>query len=124
MIEHRQNVLAAAYAARPDRFVRGPPRAAELPEEVWINRALPVTPVDPERCGTVSVASTGALPRPDGTVGGVPATRPASSKPPTVAVPTPFLALARKSMEEGNWDRHDQHSPAAHHLFRRLEAAS
>ena len=46
VIEHRQNVLAAAYAARPDRFVEGPPRAAELPDEVWINRALPVTSVD------------------------------------------------------------------------------
>ena len=46
VIEHRQKVLAAAYAARPDRFVGGPPRAAELPDEVWINRALPVTAVD------------------------------------------------------------------------------
>ncbi len=46
VIEQRRNVLAAAYAARPDRFVVGPPRAVELPEEVWINRALPVTPVD------------------------------------------------------------------------------
>ena len=46
VIEHRQKVLAAAYAARPDRFVGGPPRAAELPVEVWINRALPVTAVD------------------------------------------------------------------------------
>ena len=43
VIEHRQNVLAAAYAARPDRFVGGPPKATELPAEVWINRALPVT---------------------------------------------------------------------------------
>ena len=46
VIEHRRNVLAAAYAARPDRFVGGPPRAAKLPVEVWINRALPVTAVD------------------------------------------------------------------------------
>ena len=46
VIEHRQKVLAAAYAARPDRFVGGPPGAAELPVEVWINRALPVTAVD------------------------------------------------------------------------------
>ena len=46
VIEHRQKVLAAAYAAPPDRFVGGPPRAAELPVEVWINRALPVTAVD------------------------------------------------------------------------------
>ena len=42
VIEQRQNVLAAAYAARPDRFVVGPPRATQLPAEVWINRALPV----------------------------------------------------------------------------------
>ena len=46
VIEHRQNVLAAAYAAHPDRFVGGPPRAVKLPEEVWINPALPVTAVD------------------------------------------------------------------------------
>ena len=36
-------MLAAAYVARPDRFVKGPPKAAELPHEVWINRALSVT---------------------------------------------------------------------------------
>ena len=46
VIEHRQKVLAAAYAARPDRFVGGPPTAAELSTEVWINRALPVTAAD------------------------------------------------------------------------------
>jgi len=46
VIEHRRKVLAAAYAARPDRFVGGPPRAAKLPAEVWINRALPVTADD------------------------------------------------------------------------------
>ena len=46
MIEHRQEVLAAAYAARPDRFVAGPPRAAELAAEVWINRPIPVSVVD------------------------------------------------------------------------------
>ena len=43
VIEHRQNVLAEAYAARPDRFVGGPPKAVKLPAEVWINRALPLT---------------------------------------------------------------------------------
>ena len=30
VIRQRQDVLAAAYAARPERFVAGPPRAAEL----------------------------------------------------------------------------------------------
>ena len=46
VIRQRQDVLAAAYAARPERFVAGPPRAAELKAEVWINRALPVSEVD------------------------------------------------------------------------------
>ena len=46
VIRQRQDVLAAAYAARPDRFVAGPPRAAELSAEVWINRPLAVSPVD------------------------------------------------------------------------------
>ena len=45
VIRQRQDVLAAAYAARPDRFVAGPPRAAKLPEEVWINPPLPVSAV-------------------------------------------------------------------------------
>ena len=51
VIEHRRNVLAAAYDARPDRFVAGPPKAAEPPAEVWINRALPVTAADGQEPG-------------------------------------------------------------------------
>ena len=46
VIRQRQDVLAAAYTARPDRFVAGPPSAAELAAEVWINRPLAVSPVD------------------------------------------------------------------------------
>jgi putative transposase len=34
----RQRVLQAAYAARPERFVRRPPRPPELPTAVWINK--------------------------------------------------------------------------------------
>src|SRR5262245_66632300 len=34
----RARVLAAAYAAHPERFVRGVPRPLALPTEVWINR--------------------------------------------------------------------------------------
>ena len=49
VIKHRQEVLAAAYAARPDRFVAGPPRTAVLSAEVWINRPLPVSAVDGKR---------------------------------------------------------------------------
>jgi putative transposase len=33
----RQQVLATAYAAHPERFVKGRPRPAELPTAVWIN---------------------------------------------------------------------------------------
>ena len=34
----RQQVLDAAYAAHPERFVRGRPTPAHVPEEVWINQ--------------------------------------------------------------------------------------
>jgi len=37
ILETRAKVLAAAYAARPERFVRGMPKPAPLPEAVWIN---------------------------------------------------------------------------------------
>ena len=35
--EKRARVLAAAHAARPERFVRGVPRPPDLPRAVWIN---------------------------------------------------------------------------------------
>jgi len=38
--EQRQQVLEAAYAAHPERFVRGKPTPPELPDEVWINRPV------------------------------------------------------------------------------------
>jgi putative transposase len=36
--EQRQHVLQVAYAAHPERFVRGEPKPPSLPEEVWINK--------------------------------------------------------------------------------------
>jgi putative transposase len=36
----RAEVLAGAYAAHPERFVRGLPQPAELPHEVWINKPI------------------------------------------------------------------------------------
>ena len=33
----RGQVLAGAYAAHPERFVRGRPRVPEVPAAVWIN---------------------------------------------------------------------------------------
>jgi putative transposase len=38
VIDRRQMVLQAAYAARPERFVRGVPKPPSLPTEVWINK--------------------------------------------------------------------------------------
>lgn len=42
VLQARQRVLQNAYAAHPERFVQGPPVAAGLPPEVWINRPQPV----------------------------------------------------------------------------------
>jgi putative transposase len=41
-LEVRDLVLAAAFAARPERFPRGAPSAGVLLTEVWINK--PQTP--------------------------------------------------------------------------------
>jgi putative transposase len=40
-IDQRQQVLQAAYAAHPERFVRGEPKPPSLPTEVWINKPSP-----------------------------------------------------------------------------------
>jgi len=41
ILEQRQKVLQAAYAAHPERFVRGEPKPPSLPTEVWINKPPP-----------------------------------------------------------------------------------
>jgi len=38
VLAHRQAVLAAAYSARPERFVRRAPTPRAMPTEVWINK--------------------------------------------------------------------------------------
>jgi putative transposase len=38
ILEQRQRVLDAAFAAHPERFVRKPPKPPELPAQVWINK--------------------------------------------------------------------------------------
>ncbi len=37
VLEARHEVMQSAYAAHPERFVRGTPAMATLPETVWIN---------------------------------------------------------------------------------------
>ena len=39
----RQQVLQAAYAAHPERFVKGMPIPPRVPDAVWINPPLPAT---------------------------------------------------------------------------------
>ncbi|MCL4797286.1 MAG: hypothetical protein KJZ84_22155 [Bryobacteraceae bacterium] len=39
--EHRQRILDAVYQAHPERFVRQPPQAPQLQQEVWINKPVP-----------------------------------------------------------------------------------
>ena len=39
----RQRVLDDAYAAHPERFVRGRPTPPAVPDEVWINQPTAVT---------------------------------------------------------------------------------
>ena len=58
VIARRNRVLATAYAARPDRFVNGPPANPELPPVVWINPPLPVTVVDTGSGGESSPQET------------------------------------------------------------------
>ena len=41
VLQKRQQVLAAAYAAHPERFVKHPPVPAKLPAAVWINPPKP-----------------------------------------------------------------------------------
>jgi putative transposase len=45
VLRARQTVRQQAYAAHPQRFVKGPPILPSLPPEVWINRPQPVLPV-------------------------------------------------------------------------------
>jgi putative transposase len=41
IIEARQEVLAAAYGRRPERFKGRPPKPMAVPAEAWINKPLP-----------------------------------------------------------------------------------
>ena len=38
LLERRRLVLEAVYAQHPERFVRGVPKPAVLPDAVWINK--------------------------------------------------------------------------------------
>jgi putative transposase len=46
VLAKRQEVLSAAYAAHPERFVMRPPRPLELPAAAWINPPPAASPAD------------------------------------------------------------------------------
>ncbi len=48
-LEARDAVLAAAFAARPERFPGGQPSAGAVPSEVWINKPQQVSPTEEAR---------------------------------------------------------------------------
>ena len=48
----RQRVLATAYAAHPERFVKGLPVAPQPPKSVWINPPTTPSPVSSEMSGS------------------------------------------------------------------------
>lgn len=50
----RQQVLSAAYAAHPERFVRGRPTPPELPTAVWINPPTTTPAVEPAPASSYS----------------------------------------------------------------------
>jgi putative transposase len=57
----RAEVLAGAYARHPERFVRGLPRPAELPKEVWINRPVRAAENGPTNMsGGIEIVDSGA----------------------------------------------------------------
>jgi len=46
MLDQRQQVLQIAYQKNPERFVKGPPRPAQLSAAVWINPPASATTMD------------------------------------------------------------------------------
>ena len=50
-LKARGDVLGAAHAAHPERFVRGRPRVQDVPREAWINPPRPASPMPPLAAG-------------------------------------------------------------------------
>lgn len=62
VLAERQAALDAAYAAHPERFVHGPPKAPEPPSVVWINPPLPDPAPDIEAPPAPALSQPGAEP--------------------------------------------------------------
>jgi len=91
ILENRQQILAAAYAKHPERFVNKPPMPLTLPEAVWINPPAtkdqqkgPPATVDPQKPDAPSAHPRSGYPSP----GCVPA-EPDSVSPNNANIPDP-----------------------------------
>jgi putative transposase len=62
VLAERQAALDAAYAAHPERFVHGPPKAPEPPSVVWINPPPPEGAPDIEAPPAPALGQPGAQP--------------------------------------------------------------
>jgi putative transposase len=62
--QQRQQVLQAAYAAHPERFVRGLPTPPQLPTAVWINRPQMIDEADVLASSTPDTSAYLTLHRP------------------------------------------------------------
>jgi len=58
VLDARQRVLDAAYAAHPERFVRGAPIAGSPPHEVWINKPATPTPAPRDLADACATATS------------------------------------------------------------------
>jgi putative transposase len=93
VLAQRQHVLASAYAAHPERFVRKPPAPLAVPAAVWINRPHHLIQPSPE-------GETGGYPDMAGSPivdpGGAEALASRGDWPPTPRfTPTPPLQVVR-----------------------------
>ncbi len=60
VLKHRHDVMMAAYAAHPERFVHGPPRLRQLPSEVAINPKTTSPATTAPVCSTQPSPASGA----------------------------------------------------------------
>ena len=81
ILQRRQQVLLAAYAAHPERFVKGPSRPAPLPAAVWIN--------PPQPTSQAAVVAVAVDPVGNAQCSGALSTRPQPPAPQEVLIPDP-----------------------------------
>jgi putative transposase len=97
----RQQVLQTAYAAHPERFVKGLPKPPQVPEAVWINPPLTANPV----ATTETAPQTEAIPALTGEPSGAEAGSRVGGCLPTCVALDP---AEHRTTIAGRWDcRHD-----------------